>query len=285
MVRGDTVDFIEPKGLVVGKDRAWQHAKVDAKTIRVFRRAVIGGKKRQDTAIVGFKTRALIHVARISQTDSHARLREQCQIVILHPAHQVQRVGRFSDTYRRLGACGIQRVGKEVVVPKILVAPKEKLKVVPFIFVDVQARNVVRIAAISEVAESEIIEQHTFVIHRAHFEGVIEQAHALAKIDEGVISLLVAVDPIRPVAKFNRLTNIVIAGVDALRARSGAAIVLGAQRGPYQEHREQEQETEAQDAGAVRCHGHPYLKNVGSKFDPWIWVWQSVHAWNWVAWL
>src|ERR1700677_5085641 len=72
----------------------------------------------------------------------------------------------------------VQGIGEQVVVPKVLVAAEQKPKVVPFVLSDAQARNIVWIAAISKVAETQVVEQESIVIYRAHLQRVVEESEA-----------------------------------------------------------------------------------------------------------
>ena len=58
----------------------------------------------------------------------------------------------------------IERVGEQIVVPEILVAPEQHVEVVPLVLVDVQPRNVVRIAAVTEIAEMSGVEEKPLMI-------------------------------------------------------------------------------------------------------------------------
>jgi len=53
-----------------------------------------------------------------------------------------------------------------VVIPEILVAAEHYLEVVPLVLIDPQARDVVRIAAVTEVAEVKAIEESSMVVQR-----------------------------------------------------------------------------------------------------------------------
>ncbi len=72
------------------------------------------------------------------------------------------------------GEAGFERVDPQIVIPKILVATEEQMEVVPFVLVDVEPRNVVWVAAVTEVTETEVMEEKALMIQRAHIERVIE---------------------------------------------------------------------------------------------------------------
>ena len=84
----------------------------------------------------------------------------------------------------------VQRVGEQVIVPKILVAAEQQPKVVPFILFDAQARHVVRIAAISEVAETQVVEKDSIVVDRAHLQRVVEEANAGTEVLKRIVGVL-----------------------------------------------------------------------------------------------
>ena len=142
----------------------------------------------------------------------------------------VKRAGRIQ---RR----GVQRIRVQVVVPEVLVAPKHHPKVVPFVLFDAQSRHVIGIAAVSEVAEGEVIEQQSVVIDRTHFQGEIEKPHARTQIFKGVVGVFIAVDLAGAIAEFNALVDVVSARIDS-RRRFG--VVLSARGGRAAEGRDKD---------------------------------------------
>ena len=101
---------------------------------------------------------------------------------------------RSRNAHRRSRSRRVQRIGQQVVIPEILVPAKQHSKVIPLVLVDAQAGHVVRIAAVAEVAEAEIVEQEAVVVHRAHIQRVIEETNARTKIHEGIVGVDVPVD-------------------------------------------------------------------------------------------
>jgi len=84
------------------------------------------------------------------------------------------------------------------------------------VLIDPQARDVVRIAAVTEVAEVKAIEESSMVVKRPRTQRVIEQSQPGIEIYEGSIITLVSVNPRRPIACLRALLRIIIAGIDAL---------------------------------------------------------------------
>ena len=107
----------------------------------------------------------------------------------------------------------VQRIGEQVVVPEILVPAKQHSKVVPFVFVEAQAGHVIRIPAVTKVAETEIVEQEAFVIQRAHVQRVIEQPKARTEIHECIVGVEIAIDPASPVTRLDGLLDVVVSGI------------------------------------------------------------------------
>jgi len=63
---------------------------------------------------------------------------------------------------------GLNGFKKRLLVREILVAAEHHLEVVQLVLLDPQARNVVRVASVTEIAEVEVIEKNPFVV-----EGLI----------------------------------------------------------------------------------------------------------------
>ena len=97
------------------------------------------------------------------------------------------------------------------------------------------------------------------------------------EIDERVVGVVVAVDPVRPVAELDGLLDVVIARIHA-RVIGGSALGAGERKRAKEKRGDQNQKTKGPSLETVPSHGHLYLKNVASKFDPWICTWQSVQA-------
>ena len=141
----------------------------------------------------------------------------------------------------------IQRVGKEIVIPEIHIPPEEHVEVEPFVLINVQARNIVRIAAIAEVAETEIVEKWAMMIQRTHIDRVIKQAHAGPEIDECVVGIIIPVDFVGPVSELDGLLNVVIAGIRALCSAGG---LLGA-RSSRQPHCRKQHEAQRDNCSVI----------------------------------
>src|SRR5947209_9599699 len=79
----------------------------------------------------------------------------------------------------------IQGIRQQIVVEKILVAPKASLEVVDRSFLNLQARQVIGIAAVSEVCQREVVEQESGMVGGVHVERLLEQARAAVEIHVG----------------------------------------------------------------------------------------------------
>ena len=124
----------------------------------------------------------------------------------------------------------VEWIQENVVVPEILVPAKRRLQVVPLVFVDPQARDDIRVAAIAEVAEVQAIEQISMVVERPHTQRVVQQSGPGIEVYESSVVALIPVDPRRPVAYLQILLRIVVAGIDTLGFRFKVLLCAG-QRG------------------------------------------------------
>ncbi len=177
--------------LIVGDRGSRKHAKIYPGVIRVRRIAVCFREIRYGAAVRGEKAGPFVAVMRKAQPEAHSGLRQERHIVILHPPHQIVRVSGIRLRHGEVGAvarnprmqCGrraddatgrlrserawrrrIERVGPQIVVPEILVPPEHPVEVVPLVFVHVQPRNVVRIAAVTKISERQRVEQKPLMI-------------------------------------------------------------------------------------------------------------------------
>src|SRR5271163_2109554 len=107
----------------------------------------------------------------------------------------------------------IQRIRQQVVVPEILVPPKQYTKVVPFVLVEAQARYIVRIAAITKIAEVEVVEQKAVVIERAHIQRVIKETQARTEIHKRIVSIHVPIDRASPPPRLDGLLDVVVSRI------------------------------------------------------------------------
>ncbi len=188
----DTIVLFEVgEELIVGDRGSRKHAKVYPGVIRVRRIAVRFREIRHGAAVRGEKAWPFVAVMRKAQPKAHSGLRQERHIVILHPPHQIVRLRgsrlrhggiravtrkprmqggrRADDATGRLRSQGarrrrIERVGPQIVVPEILVPPEHPVEVVPLVFVHVQPRNVVRIAAVTKVRKRQRVEQKPLMI-------------------------------------------------------------------------------------------------------------------------
>src|SRR6266513_2318629 len=117
-------------------------------------------------------------------------------------------------------------------------------------------RDVVRIAAVTEVAEVKAIEESSMVVERPRTKRVIEQAQPGIEIYEGSIITLVPVNPRRPIACLRALLRIIIAGFDAFGFFIG--IILRPQKRGEKKQSARQQQTERPDSRTT-IHGYsPY---------------------------
>src|SRR5882757_553789 len=129
-------------------------------------------------------------------------------------------------------------------------------EVVPLVLIDPQARDVVRIAAVTEVAEVKAIEEGSMVVERPRTKRVIEQAQPGIEIYEGSIITLVPVNPRRPIACLRALLRIIIAGFNALGFFIG--IILRPRKRGEKKQSGRQQQTERPDSRTT-IHGYsPY---------------------------
>src|SRR5256885_12494046 len=151
---------------------------------------------------------------------------------------------------------GVEWIQEKTVIPEILVAGEHYWEVVPLVLTDPQARDVVRIAAVTEVAEVKAIEESSMVVQRPRTQRVIEQSQPGIEIYEGSIITLVPVNPRRPIACLRALLGIIIAGFDAFGFLIGIFLRPG-KRGEKKQSACQQQ-TERSDSRTT-IHGYsPY---------------------------
>src|ERR1700687_5830434 len=86
----------------------------------------------------------------------------------------------------------IQRVGLQRIVPEILIFPEYGVEAVPSVLAYPQARDIIGIAAVAEIAEIESVKKCGVVVQRAHLRGEIQQPGSLLQIHKGVVGLEVA---------------------------------------------------------------------------------------------
>src|SRR5258705_12881626 len=116
------------------------------------------------------------------------------------------------------------------VFPEFRAAAKHPLEVIGLFLREPQARDVVRIAAVTEVAEVKAIEESSMVVQRPRTQRVIEQSQPGIEIYEGSIITLVPVNPRRPIACLSALLRIIIAGFDAFGFLIGIFLRTGKRR-------------------------------------------------------
>ena len=134
----------------------------------------------------------LAHVARIGQSRPHARLRRQREVVIAHAPDRGKTMRRELHCQTGQRRWRIQRIGQQVVVPKILIAPKAGVEVVPTVPVHAQPRGAVGVAPIAETRQRQVVEQRTRMIHRLHFQRLLQQPRPSMQVHERVIDGFIA---------------------------------------------------------------------------------------------
>src|ERR1700677_1116069 len=166
-----------------------------------------------------------------SRTECRSALRENRR----GRGHEAARAQRS----RWVQGSRVQGIGEQVVIPKVLVAAEEQPKVVPFILSDAQASNIVRIAAISEVAETQVVEQESIVIERAHLQGVVEKTKAGTEVLERIVGVCIAVDLARSISGFDGRMDIVIARINSFQF---SGVFLGASNRRKQDRQDKDRE-------------------------------------------
>src|ERR1700677_2132130 len=94
----------------------------------------------------------------------YCRSRTECRSALRETRRGRTHEAAGAQRSRGVQGSRVQGIGEQVVIPKVLVAAEQQPKVVPFILSDAQARHVVWTAAISEVAETQDVEQQSIVI-------------------------------------------------------------------------------------------------------------------------
>ena len=84
-------------------------------------------------------------------------------------------MGRGVDSERRIRSriCRrhhrrVKRIQEQAIIPEILVPPEHRLQVVPLILIDSETRDVVRVAAVTEVAEVQAVKQGSMMVEGPH---------------------------------------------------------------------------------------------------------------------
>src|SRR2546427_311805 len=89
----------------------------------------------------------------------------------------------------------VERIQEKVVIPEILVTAEHHLEVEPLVLIDPQARDVVRIAPVTKVAEVEVIEEKSLMVEGPHTQRVIEQPQPGIEVYKGAVIILAPVNP------------------------------------------------------------------------------------------
>src|ERR1700677_4697975 len=97
----------------------------------------------------------------------YCRSRTECRSALRENRRGRAHVTARAQRSRWVQGSRVQGIREQVVIPKVLVAAEADAKGVPFILPDATARHIVGIAAISEVAETQVVEQESIVIERA----------------------------------------------------------------------------------------------------------------------
>lgn len=113
---------------------------------------------------------ARIAVAAVTDKKAKLPLRQQRQVEIVHPAPEVHAVRRIIDRNcgERVRARWVQRIGQQVVIEVILVAPKRGAEVEYSAPGSAQAGGVARVPAPAKALKVQIVEQSITASHGLH---------------------------------------------------------------------------------------------------------------------
>src|ERR1700761_7727493 len=107
----------------------------------------------------------------------------------------------------RDGSRRVKRIRKQIIVKDILIAPEAGGERVCSAFREPQAAHIQWVAAVSEVAEAEIIKQFSGMRRRAHVERVLQQPGTAAKVYKRVPHCLATGEIGEASAKFGGLLD------------------------------------------------------------------------------